>query len=122
MGEIKREERIKLSPEGYKKVCEMVDERASPKGYIRCEWCGKSIGRFHHHHIRFRSEYGSDTIDNLILLCENCHEIYAHGTKSKKFRILFKDCRMEVDPIKSWNREHEEEAAKIYKRFRRNKK
>lgn len=120
--ELKREERIRLTPEGYKKICELADERASRKGYIQCEWCGKSVGRFHHHHIRFRSEYGSDTLPNLIVLCENCHSIYAHGIKSKKFRVLFTDCRMAVDPIKAWNREHEKEAQEIYKRHRRKKK
>lgn len=117
--EIKREERIRLTPNGYKKICELVDERASRDGWLRCEWCGKSVGRFHHHHIRFRSEYGSDTLENLICLCENCHSIYAHGVKSKKFRVLFTDCRMESGPIKEWNKAHEQEAEKIYTRFRR---
>lgn len=114
--EIQKEKRIRLTPTGYKKICQLVDKRASPDGYIRCEWCGKSIGRFHHHHIRFRSAYGSDTLENLILLCENCHEIYAHGTNEKKYRMLFTDCRMEQGNIKEWNKIHRSEALKIYER------
>ena len=117
--QIKREERVRLKPVGYKKICELVDERASKDGYIRCEWCGKSVGRFHHHHIRFRSAYGSDTLENLILLCENCHEIYAHGTKEKKFRLLFQDCRMSTGYIKQWNKDHQEQAQAIYKRYKK---
>lgn len=117
--EIKREERIRLTPIGYKKICELVDKRASRDGYLKCEWCGKSMGRFHHHHIRFRSSYGSDTLDNLICLCENCHSIYAHGDKSKKYKILFQDCRMETGYIKEWNRQHKDQAKDIYERYRK---
>lgn len=119
---IEKEKRIRLTPNGYRKICEMVDERASPHGYIRCEWCGKSIGRFHHHHIRFRSAYGSDTLENLILLCENCHSIYAHGRKEKLYRKEFTDYRMNVGPIKEWNESHREKAEKIYESYRRKKK
>lgn len=119
-----REERIRLTPEGYRKICEMVDERASPEGYIRCEWCGKSVGRFHHHHIRFRSAGGSDTLENLILLCENCHDIYAHGNtglKEQKYRMLFRDCRMDTGSIKEWNESHRAQAEEIYRKHRRKK-
>lgn len=119
-----REERIRLTPEGYHEICKLVDKRASPEGYIRCEWCGKSVGRMHHHHIRFRSAGGSDTLENLILLCENCHSIYAHGTtgmKEQKYRMLFRDCRMDDKDgyIYKWNKGHKEEAEKIYHKYRR---
>lgn len=117
--EIKKEERIRLKPEGYRKICEMVDRRASQDGYIRCEWCGKSVGRFHHHHIRFRSAWGSDTLENLICLCENCHAIYAHGKKEKLYRKQFQDFRMNTGRIKEWNERHREEAEKIYERYRK---
>lgn len=119
--EILKEERIRLTAEGYRKICGLVDERASPRGYPRCEWCGKSVGRFHHHHIRFRSAYGSDTLENLIFLCENCHAIYAHGTNERKFKLLFQDCRMAIPPIKGWNERHKKEAQAIYKQYRRKK-
>lgn len=116
------EERIRLTLQGYHEICKLVDKRASPEGYIRCEWCGKSVGRMHHHHIRFRSGYGSDTLDNLILLCENCHTMYAHGDHEKKYRILFLDCRMDTGPIKEWNEAHRTEAEEIYRIYRRKQK
>lgn len=119
---LEKERRIRLTPEGYRKICEMVDDRASPDGFIRCEWCGKSIGRFHHHHIRFRSAWGSDTLENLILLCENCHSIYAHGRKEKLYRQEFVDCRMNVNPIKAWNEAHKEKAEGLYEKYGRKKK
>ena len=117
--EIRREQRIRLKPEGYRRIGKLVFERASRDGYPRCEWCGKSIGALQCHHIRFRSKYGSDTLENLILLCENCHEIYAHGAKEKKYRILFQDCRMNTGYIKQWNQDHQEQAEAIHKRYKK---
>lgn len=120
--EIKRQKRVILSPLGYRKICQLVDKRASEGcGYHRCEWCGKTIGIFHHHHIHFRSEGRLDTLENLILLCANCHEIYAHGHKKHLYQKMFIDCRMNQEPIRSWNRNHRAEAEKIYKKYRRNK-
>lgn len=114
---IDKEERIRLTPVGYKAICAMVDRRASRDGYPRCEWCGKSIGKMDHHHIRYRSEYGSDTLENLILLCRDCHDVYAHGKKKHLYQKDFIDCRMNAEPIKTWNIVHQNEAQAIYKRY-----
>ena len=38
-----------------------------------------SAGARHHHHVRFKSHGGQDTLDNLILLCPICHaDIHAY--------------------------------------------
>ena len=58
-------------------------------------------------------------MENLILLCENCHEIYAHGDNERKYRVLFTDCRMDVGRMKAWNEAHKGEAERIYRRFKK---
>jgi 5-methylcytosine-specific restriction endonuclease McrA len=40
-----------------------------------CQHCSKNKSvKLHVHHIQFRSEGGTDTPDNLITLCETCHD------------------------------------------------
>lgn len=54
-----------------------------------CQKCKTTKGELHVHHIIFRSKGGSDTPDNLITLCESCHEklhkgeFEIKGTRSK---------------------------------------
>ena len=38
-----------------------------------CQYCKKKNIKLHVHHIQFRSKGGSDKPDNLITLCEQCH-------------------------------------------------
>ena len=38
-----------------------------------CQICGAKDTRLEIHHIQFRSQGGSDTMDNLVTLCKNCH-------------------------------------------------
>lgn len=51
-------------------------------GY-QCQKCKTKKGKLHTHHIIFRSNGGTDTPDNLITLCEECHEKLHKG----KFEI-----------------------------------
>lgn len=44
-----------------------------------CMICGKTW-RLHIHHIIYRSELGPTSFDNLIRLCEKCHEM-VHSNK-----------------------------------------
>jgi 5-methylcytosine-specific restriction endonuclease McrA len=48
-----------------------------------CALCGDRGTEVHH--IRFKSQRGSDTKDNLILLCLNCHRL-AHSDKARSTR------------------------------------
>jgi hypothetical protein len=54
-----------------------------------CQKCKSKKGKLHVHHIIFRSKGGTDTPDNLITLCEDCHtklhkgEFEIKGIKSK---------------------------------------
>ena len=44
-----------------------------------CQKCKTIKGKLHIHHIIFRSKGGTDSPDNLITLCENCHEEVHRG-------------------------------------------
>lgn len=45
-----------------------------------CQCCGKKNCRLEVHHIKFRSNGGTDDEENLITLCENCHRGVHAGT------------------------------------------
>lgn len=58
-------------------------ERArTPEGYLACENCGRSIldGQEHRHHIKYRSQGGKTSSDNIALLCLACHSSM-HGVR-----------------------------------------
>jgi 5-methylcytosine-specific restriction endonuclease McrA len=61
--------RLRLNPAAYRQICAQVLER---DGW-RCQHCGNSQN-LQVHHIRFRSQLGDDTAENLVTLCANCHE------------------------------------------------
>ena len=44
-----------------------------------CQCCGKKHVRLEVHHIIFRSQGGSDELENLITLCEKCHSAIHNG-------------------------------------------
>lgn len=52
-------------------------------GYA-CQQCGKDKISLHVHHIKFRSQGGTDTPDNLITLCHNCHDKLHAGKLDNK--------------------------------------
>jgi len=59
----------------------------TPDENILCEVCGKVAVDIHH--IVYRSQGGTDDIENLIALCRSCHN-KAHNnelTKEQLFRI-----------------------------------
>jgi 5-methylcytosine-specific restriction endonuclease McrA len=60
--------RLRLDPMSYRGLQRQVLER---DGW-RCQTCG-SMQRLQVHHLRFRSQSGSDVEQNLITLCSNCH-------------------------------------------------
>tara|TARA_R110000824_G_scaffold114851_1_gene265648 strand:+ start:804 stop:1097 length:294 start_codon:yes stop_codon:yes gene_type:complete len=55
----------------YRRVCSVVDERDGDA----CRCCGVWVGDArHHHHIVYRSQRGTDSADNLLVLCARCHD------------------------------------------------
>ena len=56
-------------------------------GY-KCRVCGKSGKdvRLEVHHVRRRADGGSDTPDNVVTLCHECHEKHHQGKSVLKFR------------------------------------
>jgi len=68
-----KEKIIRLKGQAYKKLQRRVLERDEYK----CQTCGKWT-EAPPHHVRHRSQGGSDTLENLKTLCMRCHE-KAHG-------------------------------------------
>lgn len=111
-----REERLRLNANGYRMLCEAVDERDGG----RCILCGSPFG-LHHHHVRFRSAWGSDREDNMVLLCYKCHDIYAHGHKEKSYRSMFLEY-LDSEKCRAWREENKERLEDIYRRKKGKKK
>ncbi|MGO9564101.1 MAG: HNH endonuclease [Candidatus Korobacteraceae bacterium] len=61
--------RLRLDSQSYSELHRQVLER---DGW-RCQFCG-SMQQLQVHHLRFRSQSGSDMEENLITLCAECHE------------------------------------------------
>lgn len=59
------------------------------KHYL-CERCSSMGGETHH--IKYRSQGGSDTHDNLIFLCNPCHR-WAHGVNSREARLELQEIK-----------------------------
>ena len=60
--------RLRLDSSSYRELQRQVMER---DGW-RCQACG-SIQNLQVHHLKFRSQSGSDEEHNLITLCAECH-------------------------------------------------
>lgn len=65
----------------------------------KCFLCGATSGEFHCHHILLRSEYPKYkyNIDNLCILCQNCHN---HNGKDKNYFIILKKIIEKISIIK----------------------
>jgi 5-methylcytosine-specific restriction endonuclease McrA len=63
-----KQPRIKLEPERYTLIRNLVLER---DGW-RCQGCGSAIN-LQVHHLKARSRLGGDLMQNLITLCVSCH-------------------------------------------------
>jgi 5-methylcytosine-specific restriction endonuclease McrA len=61
--------RLKLDSESYRELHQRVLER---DGW-RCQACGR-MQHLQVHHLKFRSHSGSDVEQNLVTLCDDCHE------------------------------------------------
>lgn len=66
----KKRSPIRLGHDEYKALCKRVESRDKFK--CRVKGC-KARSGLHVHHLRFRSQGGDDTEENLILVCHLCH-------------------------------------------------
>ena len=67
------------------KLFEKVHERDN----YTCQICGKEkYGLDYPHHVLFKSRGGSDTNENLITLCMECHR-KVHDEKTKELMLFF---------------------------------
>jgi 5-methylcytosine-specific restriction endonuclease McrA len=70
-----KQPRLRLDANSYQQLCQQVLAR---DGW-RCQSCG-AMQHLQVHHKHFRSHSGDDSEDNLITLCERCHE-FEHRDK-----------------------------------------
>jgi 5-methylcytosine-specific restriction endonuclease McrA len=68
--------RLKLDPEEY---CALRNQVLERDGW-RCQNCGSSRD-LQIHHLKARSQLGSDLLQNLIALCSDCHR-KVHGGRT----------------------------------------
>ena len=61
-------------------------EHALVRDKYTCQCCGKKNCRLEVHHIVFRRNGGSDSLENLITLCEDCHKAVHLGEIILKLR------------------------------------
>lgn len=71
---------VRLSGTALKRVCEEVYER--DKGC--CVNCGRYVAEgTKPHHVLFKSRGGGDTVDNMVMLCNECHFKVHHSHLGK---------------------------------------
>jgi 5-methylcytosine-specific restriction endonuclease McrA len=63
-----KKQRVRLDPDAYDQLRKQVLERDA----WRCQHCGRRT-QLEVHHLTRRSSMGSDTEENLITLCHECH-------------------------------------------------
>jgi 5-methylcytosine-specific restriction endonuclease McrA len=66
----RKQPRRRLDADAYQQLCRKVLER---DGW-RCQGCG-AMQHLQVHHKHFRSQSGDDSENNLITLCERCHNL-----------------------------------------------
>jgi 5-methylcytosine-specific restriction endonuclease McrA len=62
-----------------------VRSEVQERDHGRCRWCGSPNAEAHH--IQYRSQGGTHTADNLILLCQRHHQL-VHSDKRQFMPIL----------------------------------
>jgi 5-methylcytosine-specific restriction endonuclease McrA len=77
MNRIRRKQpRLRLDPGAYQQLCREILARDS----WRCQGCG-ATQHLQVHHQQFRSQSGDDSEENLITLCDRCHNL-AHDNRT----------------------------------------
>ena len=65
-------------------------EAVFTRDHYRCRICGKGVENgviLHAHHIRYRSEGGTDRINNLLTVCSKCHTPKNHKPGGKLYGL-----------------------------------
>lgn len=69
----------KPDPKPAKRVVNTDASAAKLKTDKRCRACGSFWGRHHGHHLVSRAQRGDDVEDNIVTLCQVCHQLYHEG-------------------------------------------
>lgn len=80
---LKSKKRIKPK---YDPIPNHIREKVNERDKAICRGCGRAGTELHH--IKFRSQGGKHTVDNLVTLCNQCHRL-AHSYN--KFRRCWEE-------------------------------
>ena len=75
---------------GMKYSLANLREAVFTRDHYRCRICGKGIGDgviLHAHHIRYRSDGGTDRINNMLTVCSKCHTPRNHKPGGKLYGL-----------------------------------
>jgi len=74
---MKRSPMKRIGKVGKRKLAAMNAARKlyASNGWCHCQFCGKEEVGLDMHHIKFRSQGGKDTADNLVALCREHHSL-----------------------------------------------
>lgn len=70
-----------------RRLAGQVRDKVRKRDGSACRYCGKAQGRLEIHHIQYRSQGGTDILDNLITLCAE-HHLLMHSNKRRWQRAL----------------------------------
>ena len=78
-----KHKQVRLRGEALRGLVDAVYERDQHK----CVVCGRWVEDGHKpHHVVYKSHGGSDTLDNLVLLCDACHHEVHCGKKQLELK------------------------------------
>lgn len=80
---IPKHKQVRLKGKAMQELVKAVYERDNH----RCVNCGKWVeDGVKPHHVCYKSHGGSDTLDNMVLLCPSCHYAVHHGKNSAEVK------------------------------------
>lgn len=112
----------RINYKNYQEYLKSPAWRAIKKAYSKrfktdccmiCHYKSKVSKEFHHHHFVYSKDWNDDSEENLIYICDQCHEVLHHFIKhdsesielrdymSKAFRHIFRERAREQEEIQT---------------------
>lgn len=82
-------------PNRSRKIPPEVSKKVKERHFFQCAWDGENV--IEQHHIKYFHLGGEHTVDNLILLCRNCHKLVHDGVINKEELIKRKSTHLKDD-------------------------
>jgi len=78
-------------------IPKLIDKQVKERDHFECAWCGVKLTE--RHHINEYGQGGQHTVENLILLCPNCHTQVHNNEISKKELLERKSTHIKGDRL-----------------------